>query len=314
MAWTEARGRGHRGVYIDALGQQRRTPVQRSKRAALALANDEEAKVRRGDWFDPNAGKVTFSDYFERQWLPNRGGEQTTVDTYRSHYNATLKDPFGAMELRLILPSTVQGWVAEMARAGVKPSTIKAKVKALQTILAAKKGASAKRDGLIQINPCEGVLLPTVVDPDVLIYEPEEVAKIVKAMDPWWRTLALLGSESGARWGELMGLTVASFGLDFRTMTIRRTVVETAVVNTGNGTRFVWKDYPKGKKPRTVGIRGVASEAVKQLVAERGLGPDDRLFSMPADLDVRGRRPPKVTRPRRPRPCESGPSRKVWSS
>lgn len=282
MATTEPHGRGHRGVYRDANGVRRKTETTRSKRAALQLANDQEAKVRNGTWFDPAAGKVLFSDYFEKQWFPNRGGEQTTRDTYLSHYNATLKGKFGNMELRRILPSTVQGWVTEMAATGMKPSTIEAKVKALQTILAAKKGTSAKRDRLIEHNPCEGVLLPTVVEPDVLIYEPEEIDAILEAMDPWWRMIPMLGSETGLRWGELMGLTVGlSFSLNYRTVLAARTVVETKKANTGNGTRFEWKDYPKDKKARELSLRADAAEAVKTFIAERKLEPGDRLFSMP---------------------------------
>lgn len=281
MAWAERRGDRWRGAYRDPEGVVRKTATVTSKKKAEQAAADEEAKVRAGTWFDAAAGRMLFRDYFHREWFPNRGGERTTRDTYLSHYNAALGPKFGDMELRRILRSTVQGWVAEMERAGVKPSTIKARVKALQTVLAAKEGASAMSDGFIQRNPCADVKLPTVVDPDVQIYTPAEVNLILEQMDPWWRVLALMGKETGFRWGELLGLTTLSFGVGFRTVTARRTVIETKKEHSGNGSRFAWKDYPKGKKYREVGIRAEAGLAIQTLIAERELGPGDRLFSMP---------------------------------
>jgi integrase len=307
MAWAEPEGRRFRGRYRDAAGTTHSTATFPTKKKALDAARNEESKVRTGTWFDPTAGKVTFSDYFESQWFPNRGGEQGTRDTYFSHYNASLKPKFGNMELRRISSSTVQGWVTEMSAAGVKPSTIQAKVKALQTVLAAKKGASAIRDGLIDRNPVHGVLLPTTVEPEVHIYEPEEVDAILEAMDPWWRMLPMLASETGLRWGELMGLTPTSFGLNYRSVRAARTVVETAKQNTGNGTRFMWKDYPKGKKLRTLSLRQDAAEAISRFVAERELGPDDRLFSMPDKTPPADWHPPLTLLWTPDRSCEAWP-------
>ncbi|MCL8026019.1 tyrosine-type recombinase/integrase [Nocardioides bruguierae] len=281
MSWVEAHGTGWRGGYRDPDGRTRHTGTFKTKRAAKAAGDDAEGKIRAGKWIDPTAGKVTFATYFETIWYPNRGGELNTRKTYLSHYRTVLGPRFGAKELRRILPSDVQAWVADMGREGVKPSTIKARVKALQTVLAAKKGASAMRDGLIERNPVEGVQLPTVVEDEPGVYTPAQVDQIIAAMDPWWRPIPLLAKETGLRWGELMGLTVASFELGFRTVTARRTIVETSKAESGNGTRFVWKDYPKGKRARTVGIRPAAARLVAELVAERELGPSDRLFSMP---------------------------------
>ncbi len=103
---------------------------------------------------------------------------------------------------------------------------------------------SARRDRLIQYNPCESTQLPVIPEREVTILEPDQVDKILLALDPWWRLLPLLLSETGLRWGEAMGLTVDSFTLDFRCLFVRRTTIETKVEQTGNGTRFRWKPYP----------------------------------------------------------------------
>jgi len=282
MAWAERiSSRGWRARYRDGEGQIHTAGYASTERKALLLGQGQEASIRAGTWFDPNAGKVTFADYFEKQWVGNRVGEVNTISMYWSHYRTALKPAFGDMQLRRILPSTVQGWVAQMQRDGVTPGTIKARVKALQAILAAKKGASALRDKLIQFNPVAGVELPYAPEPEVEIYTPDESDALLAAMDPWWRALPLFALEAGARWGEVMGVRVEDFTFGMRSVTLRRTIVENSTANTGTGTPFMWKEYPKGKRPRKVALSREASTAVTELIAARGLGPEDRLFSMP---------------------------------
>ncbi len=74
---------------------------------------------------------------------------------------------------------------------------------------------------------------------------------------------------------------MGDFAIDFRDLTVRRTIVEVSLASSGTGSRFVWKDYPKGKKPRILGLRTSTSNRLRVMVAERGLSREDRLFSMP---------------------------------
>ncbi len=78
MAWVEqnkSRGKtSYRGRYRDAMGRPKTAGKSTSKREAIKMAQDEEHKLRFGTWVDPNAGRVTFSEYFEEQWLPNKTG------------------------------------------------------------------------------------------------------------------------------------------------------------------------------------------------------------------------------------------------
>lgn len=267
MAWAEPAGKkGWRGRYRDASGSIHTAGYANTKRKAEKLGEDQEAKIRAGTWFDPMAGKITFSEYFENHWIVNRTCEVNTVETYWSHYRAALKPEFGDMQLRHILPSTVQGWVARMAAEGrVKPSTIRARVKALQTVLAAKKGASAMRDRLIASNPCHGVQLPAVVEPEVEVYTPEQVEQLIEALDEWWRLLPLFTASTGLRWGEVMGLQVCDFTPGYRSLAVNRTIVEASKARTGNGTRFRTKEYPKGKHRRRVILDPEMATAVESL-------------------------------------------------
>lgn len=286
MAWVEKNtSRGattYRGRYRDPSGRPQTAGKSTSKREAMRMAQDEEHKLRSGSWLDPAAGRITFSEYFEKQWLPNKTGEINTIAKYQMHYNASLKGEFGLMRLNTILPSTIQGWIKRMEKAGVTPVTIGCRFAALQTILAGRKGMSAVRDRLIAGNPCENVELPHAPKREVMIYTPGELTRLLEAMDPWWSPIPLFASETGLRWGELMGLQTDDFGHDMRTVTVRRTIIETSLARTGNGTPFMVKEYPKNRRSRALGVSPAGRESIIKLVAVRGLGAGDRLFSMPA--------------------------------
>ena len=207
MSHTERHGRGYRGVYRDAEGRRHRTPTVLSRREARLAAEEQERKVRAGAWLDPAFGRTTLGTYVADHWLPNRGGELNTRASYESYWRA-IEPRFGSTELRRITTSAVQGWVTEMVAAGITPGTIRSRVVFLQTVLAAKRGASAMRDGFIERNPCWGVSIPTVPSREVQIFEPDEYERLLTAVDPFWRPLIVVAAETGLRWGELMGLRV----------------------------------------------------------------------------------------------------------
>lgn len=294
MAWSEARGgtgkkryyaaryKDPQGVSQTVKGPDGRPVRYSSKRAAEHAGEEQEAKIRNGVWLDPRAGNITFAEYVETVWFPCKLAEKNTVATYRSHYNACLKERFGAMPLKKILRSHVAAWVKEMDDAGVPPGTIKARYKALQTILAAKQGVSAMGDELIDRNPCERVALPTVPEREVDIFDDDEIEVILAFLDPWYQPISVLAFETGCRWGELMGLQVNDFALGlhgYRQVTIRRTVVEVDGV-------FHRKPYPKGKRTRVLKLSPEVGAFMAWFVTSRMLGPEDRLFSKP-DLGTR---------------------------
>lgn len=70
------------------MGRPKTAGKSTSKREAIKMAQDEEHKLRFGTWVDPNAGRVTFSEYFEEQWVPDKTGEINTIAKYQMHYDA----------------------------------------------------------------------------------------------------------------------------------------------------------------------------------------------------------------------------------
>ena len=224
MAYVKPKGKLWQGCYRDETGKVRVAGSDKSKRKALALAQDEEAKIRRGDWSDPEAGKMTFAEYFEEHWLPNRDVSLNHASSMESHYRTTLKEAFGKHQVRKITGPMVQRWVIQLGKTE-SPRNVEAKFKTLNTCLGGQRGVSAVRDGLIRENPCKGVTVKKVAKKEVVIYDPAEISALVEALAEWWRIVPMLAEETGFRWGELLGLRVSDFSKDFIDVTASRVML-----------------------------------------------------------------------------------------
>jgi integrase len=168
-----------------------------------------------------------------------------------------------------------------MVTDGMSPRTIKSRVASLQAVLAARDGVSAINDPLIVENPVDRVTLPPVPARKVAIYTPDQVDKLIAALNPWWRLIVWFDSETGLRWGELLGVQVKDIDFLRRHVTVHQAIIEAAKTETGNGTPFALKHYPKDKDPRVVGLGQDTIDMISSHVAARGLRRDDFLFSMP---------------------------------
>jgi integrase len=285
MAWAEQRANGQwTGIYRDPAGRKRSAGTVLKKKDAQALAQREEDTIRSGRWVDPAAGAITFTDYFENQWIVHRTLEINGRAYYWGNYRAPrhgLKEKFGDMTLARIRRPMVQAWVTDMVNDGLSPRTIKARVATLQAVLAARDGVSAINDSLIVENPVDRVTIPPVPARKVAIYTPDQVDKLIAALDTWWRLMVWFDSETGLRWGELLGVQVKDINFLRRHVTVHQAIIEVAAAETGNGTPFAVKPYPKDQDARVVGLSQETIDMISTHVADRALKRDDFLFSMP---------------------------------
>ncbi len=81
----------------------------------------ELARVDRGDWIDPAAGKVTLVDWvasWESSRLHIRDSTRERDETY---LRSLVLPHFGARQLRLITPADVQSWIGKLSTEGYAP-------------------------------------------------------------------------------------------------------------------------------------------------------------------------------------------------
>ena len=104
MAWimerAGARGTTFMGVYRDPDGHKRSAGSFSTRREAQRAANREEQKVLAGSWHDSSLGDITFREYVEAEWLPNKHVEASTRAAYVSNLNKHFYPFFGTAQVQ----------------------------------------------------------------------------------------------------------------------------------------------------------------------------------------------------------------------
>lgn len=278
MAWVEERTgpRGTRfiGLYRDPDGDKRSAGTFSSRREAFRTANREEQQVLAGSWHDVTLGDVTFKEYVEKEWLPNKHLEITTRAAYTSYLNKQFYPAFGKRHLNKISPSLIQDWVTQAKREGLSPRSIKKYHVLLSSIF-----RRAVRDGILVHNPCDHTELPKVIARKSRTLTPEEFDQLIQAVPDHYRLMLETFIETGMRWGELIALRPRHIEFLRRSITVEETIVETSKKNSPTGARFILKPYPKDNEPRTFGVRQEWLDDMAEHIKAKQLGRDDLLFA-----------------------------------
>jgi integrase len=194
--------------YRDPAGRERSRNFDR-RREADTFAATVIADVHRGDYLDPQLGRLTFSEFAER-WQATRGHlAQATRDQDRHYLGWLILPTFGSRPVASIRPSEVEGWLSRLEAA---PAT---KAKALQKLAAVLR--VAQRDGALKTNPCDGVRRPRPrpVREGRALTEAEVSAVLGAAeqVDPSMAAMVWLMARAGLRIGEVLALRRADIDL-----------------------------------------------------------------------------------------------------
>jgi hypothetical protein len=69
------------------------------------------AEIARGDWFDPDVGRVALGEYAAR-WIPERPLSPRTVDKYERLLRVHIRPELGDVDLIDVTPARVRSWRA----------------------------------------------------------------------------------------------------------------------------------------------------------------------------------------------------------
>lgn len=234
MGWVWKQGRAWRGAYRDEANKQHTKSFQRQVDAKRWIAT-EEAKVVRGDWVDPAAGKVTFAAFYA-DWSPR----QVWLSSTRENADlAVASTTFAQMPLRSIRRSHVEEWVKQMTSA-LAPTTIDTRFTIIRGVFRA-----AVADRLIPSDPTFGVVLPRKRRAEAAMTIPTNtvVAKLLNAAEPVSRpnsrpgftAYVALCAFAGLRRGEALGVQVSDIDFLARTLRVTRQIqrAKSADVATG---------------------------------------------------------------------------------
>ena len=221
MGWVWKERQSWRGSYRDEAGKQHTKSFKRQVDAKRWIAT-EEAKVVRGDWIDPAAGKVTFAVFYA-EWAPR----QVWLSSTRENADlATSGVTFGDMQLRSIRRSHIEAWVKNMT-SRLAPTTIDTRFTIVRGVFRA-----AVADRLIASDPTVGVVLPRKRKAEAAMRIPThaDVAKLLNAAEPpnrprsrpGFTAYVALCAFAGLRRGEALGVQVGDIDFLGRTLRVAR--------------------------------------------------------------------------------------------
>ncbi|HYJ68673.1 MAG TPA: hypothetical protein VEX15_13550 [Nocardioidaceae bacterium] len=171
-----------------------------TKADAYAWLSDKEGEVRRGEWYDPEAGAVRLDEYAS-QWIAERDLSARTAELYESLYRLHLKPNLGRLGLVDISYARVRTWRAGRFGAGTGPVTVAKAYRLLHSIM-----ETAVEDGLVRRNPCRIKGASTEHTPERVPAALDQVFAIADEITPRYKALVLLAAFASLRYGELMGL------------------------------------------------------------------------------------------------------------
>jgi integrase/recombinase XerD len=209
---------GKRGVvwrikYVDATGKQVQETLGKesegwTRKKAAAELRARVVRTEKKDWKKPSP--LTFGEFadtwFEQgkalgKWKPR------TVANYEGIVRR-LKEDLGPLPVASIKTSRLDDYVT-WASENQGPASLNRDISILHGIF-----KSAKRKGLVEVNPVEDVERPKITQRDWRILEPVEVGAVLKAFtDEQARTVFLTLILTGVRRHELKNLVWRDVGL-----------------------------------------------------------------------------------------------------
>ena len=246
-------------------GQRVAAPTTFSSAAdANAFLSKVETEQREGQWVNPSAGQLKFSDY-SRQWLEQKAKlSPRTRELYEGLLRLHIDPTFGQIELRKITPAAIRSWNANLA---VRHQVTSAKAyRLLKQIL-----GTAVDDDLIGRNPCRVKGAGTERSPERPLFSVGDVLRLTEAMRDDLKLALVLEVWVGLRRGEILGLKRRDVDLDRGSVRVERAAFEVS------GKR------PQLGPPKTeAGIRTELVPSVFLPLIEHHLGihtgPDDESF------------------------------------
>ena len=225
----------------------------------------EESRGDRGEWVDPTAGQVTFSEWSEA-WLDGLDLKPATRANYVSNLDSRVLPTFGNTKLARITPAAVRKWQTRLRDKGLSAASVR---QARQVLSAALDVAVA--DGLIVRNPAAAVKPPKVRPRRQQFLTAGQVETFAEACEdrqPGAGAVVFFLAWSGLRWGEAVALR-------WENVDIERRRVEVKVSATEVSGRLEWGS-PKTHEERKV----ILPQFVIDQLGPPG-PPDTLVFSAP---------------------------------
>ncbi|MCE7011515.1 site-specific integrase [Kibdelosporangium philippinense] len=223
-------------------GQLRPAPTtfEREKDAEKWL-NSVETDLERGDWTNPDAGKIPLGVY-AKEWIAERPGLAVrTIELYEGLLRNHIDPHIGDVLLADLSARTVRKWRKALLESGVGEVTVAKAYRFLKAVM----NTALDDDKLIKSNPCTIKKAGKEDSPERPIATIEQVLTAADKIQPRYRLVVLLAAFGSLRFAEMIGLQRQDFNLNACTVKVDRQSVQP-----DKGPMF--EDDPKsaaGKRP-----------------------------------------------------------------
>jgi len=213
-----------------------------------------EAQMTRGEWIDPERGKIRLRDYAER-WITERPNlRPRTVHLYRWTLGRHITPHLGDMPLNRIDTPMVREWRTRLLTEGVSVTMAAKAYRLLRAVLM----TAVKEDELIRINPCRVTGADQEKPAERPVLTVPQIFDLAERVPDRFRALILVTAFGSLRWGEAVALQRCDVDLSAGTVRVRQAFVE------HRGTGLIL-GAPKSKAGvRTVALPKAALPVLKQ--------------------------------------------------
>lgn len=197
-----------------------------TKKDAEVWLTLKEAEIRRGDWIDPDAGKVKFADNAGR-WIGDQVLKPRTDELYRGLLKNHLIATFGDTDLADIREGDIRRWRKGCLAAAPRqsrpfgPIVVAKAYRLLHAIF-----TTASDDGLIRRNPCRIKGAGQEDSPERPVVPAATLIELLDHVPPRYRALVLLATFASLRFGELAALRRHDLDLGACTIRVAATTAE----------------------------------------------------------------------------------------
>jgi integrase len=213
-----------RARYRDDTGREHARHFER-KVDAQAWLDEQTARIVRGEWADPRAGRELLSGYANR-WQAIQVSSPGTARIVDNALRLHILPRLGGQRIANIRRSDVQAFVKWLEARELRPATdtepartlSAGSVRNIYEVLARVMDAAVE-DRVIAISPCRRIALPKDHDDEVGVPTLAEVELVRGALGERWQAVPVVLAGSGLRVGELLGLRLSD--VDFLRRSIR---------------------------------------------------------------------------------------------
>jgi integrase len=192
-----------------------------TKGEAQHFLNGVLVQLQRGEWTNPNDGRITLRQWVDA-WLSCSDKRPSTASRDRYVLEKHWLTPLGERGLSSLSPSDVHAVVQAMT-AKLAPRTVATNYGVFRACINA--AVQADRIGR---SPCRGVKLPrTQADADEIRFlEREELDRLARHFPADLRAMVYVAGVLGLRWSEVVGLRVGRIDFLKRTVSVVETIAE----------------------------------------------------------------------------------------